>query len=406
MEKKYEIIDKIIEYGIYIYIIFIFLTKGESIRNILIFGNFGLWLFTLKYRKNLYLLKDPVSISCWIFLGVSIFSVLFSIDPSYSFFALRKEALKVALLFPVITTVMADEVKLKRVAYVSFFTLLLVVFVGYYSYLAHDIQVLRHDILLMDTGETGHNKSARYFNILLPSAFILFFLWKKRGLKILLTFLLIISVIALILTTSREGYLAFFGIVFTWTIYLARTKGYNPIKALSFMAAIFLILGILSWFSSSGVRERISLTTEQLSTLNERTEIWVPAIYAFRQKPFFGWGYGKRIFYQDEPYKETPFKKAPTKGPHNTFLRILFLQGIIGFIPYAFLLLFAIKSFWHKALKTTGIRSYILVACVSVLIGNYIINSMFADMERLSLYLAFMLGLGIAAKGIDENSHN
>ena len=406
MGKKYEIIDRIIEVGIYLYIIFMFMSKGESIRNILIFGNFGLWLFTLKYRKNLYLLKDPVSISCWIFLGVSIFSVIFSIDPSYSFPALRKEALKIALLFPVITTVMADEMKLKRAAYVSFFTSLLIVFIGYYSYLTHDIQVLRHDIPLMDSGVTGHNKFARYLNTLLPSAFILFFLWKKRGLKALLTVSLIISVFALILSTSREGYLAFFGIVFTWTIYLARAKGYNLIKVISCITAIFLILGIASWFSSSGVRERISLTTEQLSTLNERTEIWVPAIYAFKQKPFFGWGYGKRIFYQDEPYKETPFKKAPTKGPHNTFLRILFLQGIVGFIPYAFLLLFAIKRFWYEAFKTTGIRSYILVACVSVLIGNYIINSMFADLERLSLYFAVVLGLGIAAKGINENSHN
>jgi hypothetical protein len=50
---------------------------------------------------------------------------------------------------------------------------------------------------------------------------------------------------------------------------------------------------------------------------------------------------------------------------------------------------------------TTGISSYMLVACVSVLVGNYILHAMLADVEL--IHLAVVLGLGMAAKGIREN---
>ncbi|MEF9426334.1 MAG: hypothetical protein L0956_03880, partial [Candidatus Mariimomonas ferrooxydans] len=273
MEKKYENIDRIIEVGIYLYIIFMFLTKGESIRNILIFGNFALWLFTLKHRKNLYLLKNPVSILCWIFIGVIPFSVIFSIDPLYSFLELRHEPLKFALLFPVISTVMSDKTRLKRAVYVCFFTSILIVSIGYYSYLAHDIQVLRPDTALMDTGDTGHNKFARYLITLLPFSFILYFMWqKKAGLRALLSISFIISVFALILSSSRGGYTGFLSMVFIWALFLSRTKKYNLHRIMSVTVVVILMLGTLSWFSSPGLRERISLTAGQLPTLNDRIE--------------------------------------------------------------------------------------------------------------------------------------
>jgi O-antigen ligase len=403
MVKKYEITDRIIEYGIYLYIVFMFLSKGEGIRNILIFGNFGLWLSTLRYRKNLYLLKEPVSILCWIFLGISFFSVIFSIDPWYSFQALRSEPLKFALLFPVIATVMSDTVRLKRVIHVFFFAALVITSIGFYSYLAHNIEVLRPDIPLMDTGMTGHGKFARYLLTLLPFAFILYLVWDKKPiLKLMLTFSFIFFILSIILSTSREGYLALFAIVIIWAMFLSRIKGYNLKKILSIILVITIIIGTVSYFSFPDVKKRMSRLPGELRTVNERTEVWVPALYAIRQKPFFGWGYGKRIFRLDEPYKETPFKKGPERDAHNIFLSILFSQGITGLLPFMFLLLFAMKYFWRAAFTLTGMKSYILMACLSILVGNYFIIGMLANLKL--KHLAIVLGMGMAAQGTDENS--
>jgi O-antigen ligase len=409
MEKKYEIIDEIIAGGVYLYIVFMFLSKGESIRNILIFGNFALWLLTLKHRKNLHLLKEPVSILFWFFAGITVCSVFFSIDPLYSFLSLRNDPLKPALLFVVITTVMSDKKRLERALYASCFTALFIVLISYYSYFAHDIYILKPDVALMDT---EYNTFARYLTTLLPFMLPLYFLLdRRRTLKALILISFVISVFAIILSTSRGGYAAFICMIFILAVYLSKAKGYSLFKLISGVVAITLFLGLLSWFSFSIVRERISRTGDELPTFNLRTEAWEPAIYAIKDRPLFGWGHGDKIFHMDEPYKNTPYKKAPhpksessPRNPHNTFLNLLFHQGVIGTIPYLLLIVIAIKVFWREALKRREISSYVLAASVAVLTGNYILNSMLEVLQF--RYLAIVLGLGIAAIGIDENSHN
>jgi O-antigen ligase len=403
--KKHEVVDRIIEVGIYLYIILMFLTKGEGIRNILIFGNFGLWLLTIKHRKNLYILKEPVSILCWLFLGVTLFSVIFSIDPLYSLWELRGSPLKLALLFPVISTVMADEKRLNKVVYFCFFTNILIVLIGYYSYFFYDIPMLKPYTSLMHTGHAGANRFARYFNTLLPFSFIILFLWKKPALKSLFIFSLLIFIISLVLSGSRGGYISFLSIVSIWTIYISKTRGYNLKKVIACLVIIILVIGSLSWFYSPYIRWKISKSSEDLFTFSLRTEVWGAAICAIKERPLVGWGYGNGIFHKDEPYMNTPYKEAPPKGTHNMFLRILFHQGIIGFIPYVSLLLLTVAVFWKEAFRSTGIKSYILIACVSVFVGNYMLNALLENTPNY-IYLAVVLGLGMAAKGTDENSHN
>ncbi len=402
IDEKYEIVDRIIECGIYLYIILMFLSKGESIRSIIIYGNFALWLFTLKYRNNLYLLKEPVSKLCWIYLGVTIVSVMTSIDPLYSLSRFKMDPLIFAVLFPVIATVMSDEERLRRTTYVCLFTAVLISLIGYYSYIFHDLPMLKPDIPLM---HVWHNKFAKYLNTLLPVAFILYFIWKRPVLKVVITVTFIVLLFALVLNTSRGGYISFLSMALIWSIYLARLKGHNLIRVMAAFASVVLLIGALSWFLFPDVKKRIGTIYDT----DIRLKVWKGTLYGIRQGPVIGWGYGKEIFHKDEPFEKTPLKKSPhnIKGeeefddPHNVFLMVLFHQGILGFIPYTLLVLLSIKVFWREAFRTKGIGSYIMVACVSVLVGNYILHSMISLVKL--RYLAVVLGLGMAAKGIGRS---
>jgi O-antigen ligase len=401
MNRKHEIIDRIMEHGIYLYIFFMFLAKGEGIRNILIFGNFILWVFTARQRKNIYLLKEPVSIFFWTYLAVIPFSVIFSIDPLYSFLQLKSAPLKSALLFPVIATVMADEEKLKKAILVGFFTAILLVVAGYYSYIFYDIQLLKPNTWLV---HLWHGKFARALCIYLSLSFILFLIWEKFAARIFLAVTFFISVIALILSTSRTGVAAFIGIIIVWVLYLSRSRGYDFRKITASMSLIFLTAVTLLYFLAPDVRRRIEMLPNDLLTFNERAEVWFPAVHAIADKPLTGWGYGKGIFNMEEPYEKIPYKAPPEKGPHNSFLKVLFHQGIIGLIPYTLMIFVPITVFWKYAFRTTGIGSCVLVACVSILVGNYIVQAMTSDLKL--YYFSVVLGLGMAAKGIGEDSHN
>jgi len=402
MEKKPETIDRIIEYGIYAYIFFMFLAKGEGIRNLLIFGTFGLWLTTLKYRRDLFILNNTVSRLAWIYAAAIVISAVFSMDPSFSLKELKDEPLKFVLLFPVIATVMADETRLKKAAYVGLGTLLLIVFAGYYSYIFHDIPMLKPDTQWV---HAWHTKFAAYVNTFLPMVFLLFFIWNKTGAKVILTVSVFVSVIALILSTSRGGYLAFFVILSVWSIYLSRKKGYNLKMTVAVFMIILLVFGSASYLFSPRVRERISQTPDEIYTANARTDLWRAAISAFKERPLTGWGYGANIYLRDEPYRDTPYKKAPQleKDQHNMFIKVLFHEGIIGIVPFVLLIMTAAMVFWREAFSATGIKSYMLIACASIFIGNYVVQAMLETVFKLQ-YIAVVLGLGMAARGINEDS--
>lgn len=401
MNKRYETIDKIIEYGIYAYIFLMFLAKGEGIRNIIIVGGFALWLMTLKRRRNLFLLKDPVSKWCWVYLGTIIISAIFSIEPLYSLRELKGAPLKFAFLFPVIATVISDEEKFRKIVFVSFFALIFIVFAAYYSYTIYDLEMLKPNTILV---HAWHGRFGRYLCFLMPFSFILYFILRRRDLKIIITVLLSMSVFALILSTSRMGYAAFILIILVWSYHLSKKTMINAKKTIAVIVTFFILTGGVAYFIFPDVSTRIDSSVKQIYDLNDRTQIWRSAGYAIKQRPLTGWGYGNRLFHIERPYKETPYKEPPIKGPHNIFIEIAFHQGILGLIPYTLLLLTAVASFWKAASSSTGIKSYIYIACVSVVIGNFILQNMlsFSEFD----HLAVVLGMGIGVKGLHEDSHN
>ncbi len=395
--KIFVILDQCLEYFLYLYLVFMFLTKGEGVRNILIFGGGALWLVTLKHRGFRFF-REPETILYGVFLFTILLSAIFSIDPAYSLAELKGDPIKAALLFPMFATVMSDKKRLLRLTYVCSLMAVVMVTIGYYSYIFHDIDMLKPDTPLM---HAWHNKFARYLNTFHPFLFVLFFISKKRSMKVLIAGSLVYTVVALILSTSRGGYIGFFAIVLMWLLYLSKQRGYNLGKAIAiFMITVFL-LGAASWKVSPFLRERIINTVSDIKSFNNRTLAWIPAMHAIKERPLMGWGYGNRIFQQNEPYESTQYKPPPI-GTHNTFLRVLFHQGIIGLLPYLFLILYSIRSFYRAAGADTGIRNYVLVAISSVLVGNYILNALVADF-RLK-HFAVVLGIGMAAKVLDEDS--
>lgn len=401
MKLSNKITDKIIEHSMYLYLLLMLFSKGEGIRNLLIFGGFALWVMTLRQRENLYLLKERTSLWVFAYAGLTLFSVVFSIDPKLSLDAYKGEVLKFLMLYCMMTTVLGEELKLRKVIFISFIVLSLITLIGYYSYLFLDTPMLTAKTPIL---HTWHNEFARYLNMLLPLSFILYFIWQKRVLKYVLTLMIVISIMALILSTSRGGYVAFLSIALIWSYYLSKRKGHNFKKIFAPIMLVFLIAVIFSFAVLPDVRTRFANSIEEASTFNERTELWARALHAAKDRPVFGWGYGNSIFRRPEPYMDTHYTDLPLKGTHNMFIKVLFHQGLVGLIPYVLLILTAISVFWKEAFRSKGTKSYMFIACCAILIGNYVIQNMLENVIRLQ-YLAVVLGLGMAAKGTDENSN-
>ena len=404
MKKHFEIINKIIEYEIYLYIIFMFLTKGEAIRNILIFSAFTLWLVTLPYRENKYILKEPVPLLFWGFIATILLSVIFSVDPVYSFKSLRGQPLKSLILLCLISTTLANEKSLKRLMYLFYFILVFTVLVSYYSFWAHDLYYMYPDTSLR---HANPNRLAEDLNMLLSFSFMLLLIVKNRNLRFAVTITVITGVAALILSGSRTGLAAFLIIGGILLFYLA-TKGKINIKILvAGIISVIILSATVTHYSESWIKIKFKFFTQVIATFNGRTPIWIPLIHAVRERPVTGWGYGEKLFRIDRPFKNTPYKVAPIadhpshRNPHNAFFRVLFHQGILGLIFYITLLIVAVSSFWRGAFKAEYYNNYVLIACTSVVAGTFIIHAI-VESSHLT-HLVLILGTGLAAKNMGGN---
>ncbi|MBI5098982.1 MAG: O-antigen ligase family protein [Nitrospirae bacterium] len=406
MEKKYEAIDNIIAIEVYLYIIFTFITKGEAIRNILLFSSFFLWLATIKNRRISWILKEPVSLLFWGNIASILIAVPFSIDPLYSLSSLKMDPLRAIVIFCLVSTMLSDEKSLKRFVTLSFFLLVFTISVGYYSYWAYDLPLMRPMTVIR---HAWHSRFAIDLNTLMSFTFVLFLLNKDRKQRVLLLTLIAAGISGVILSSSRGGLAGFVFIALVWMIYFQWNKSLNT-KIVVASSALIILIFTAALFLSPVMKNRFFYDKQNILSIGERTPIWGPLLSAAFQKPFLGWGYGSEIFSMDLPFENTPYKIAPVhvkpafRNPHNPFLRIFFHQGIAGVILYAALLIAAVRAFWRDSLDSQGMKSYILVACSGLLVGTYIVNAMVENSQLRDL--ALILGIGLAAKNIkNENSH-
>jgi len=414
MMNRRDWLDRVVEYGIYIYMVFLLLSRGEGVRNVILFGSFFFWL--IKYRKRFSFLRHPLYVAFYVFIGSTILSSVFSLDPSYSLFELTKEPLRGFLLFPVFITFLDTRKKLLNVCYAFTLALIVILLNGYYSYLIKGIEIFHSRTWLLSE---WYNKYASYLTFLIPFTIAIFFYTDKKVVRLISVVVYLFAFTALILNGTRTAWLAFVFIQLVWLYFEKETLVKRLNVNFYILALTIITITIILIAYSPYVESKIITSISQLNTFNYRTIGWRAAIEASRGRPLLGWGYGKQIFHRDEPFKGTSFKRRPyveikdddtgwrlyLDDPHNTFLMVLFHQGLIGLTSYIVFIGLAVFNLYGAIRRDgEGWRRYFLLACLSSLIGNFIIYAFFNPLRF--HYLAVIIALGMAALGRDEGSHN
>ncbi len=378
-----------IEYGIYIYFIIMFLNKGESIKNIALYGAFALWLLSGKWRdKDFY--RSPVTILFGGYLFSVLLSVVFSIDPAYSLISLKYDILKAVVLFPVLATSFSTEQKLRRLSISLSISASIMIAIGFYSYLTQDISFLKPNTELM---YAWHNRFARYLCLTTPFAMVLLLTSKNKINMVGLFSLIIFGSLAVILTTSRGGMFALVLIVTVWILFVYKKGVFNFRKIILISLIAFITMFFIGLSTSPALKTRLG----GMESVNLRLDTWNKALESVKQRPILGWGYGKEIFHREEPYLKTTSKSLPKTGPENTFIQVLFHQGLVGLGVYISLILTAVVVFFRSALRTeNSLRSYVLITACGIIVGNHIGHSLVA--AEIFRGLAIILAIGIAAE--------
>lgn len=207
--------------------------------------------------------------------------------------------------------------------------------------------------------------------------------------------------IGLLLCKTRAPWMAaFFGILFIF----AREQRSRALISTGFFIGVLGLLAVLPWLIDSGVlRERVFF----LESLYPRLSSYLTAINIIIQNPFVGIGFGPQVFIDAKPEYATTFGLISMQWtrfasvPHNEFLHVLVLTGLIGFIPFVRLLVWfnrLTRPLSNAPGKLGQLRNDFALITRAVFF-TYLLNCLLVDVLFFHYFLMlmfFMLGIVVS----------
>lgn len=202
--------------------------------------------------------------------------------------------------------------------------------------------------------------------ILVLSLIILLTKWRNN---LIYYFLFTIHLAILILTYSRASYLAF-GIVFLLICWLKRIR---PKQLIIFGFLIVSILALILSHSKEGEGVKLERTSSVISRLGS----WKQAILITKNYPLFGVGFNT---YRYAIHKEGLSKgewliSHAGAGVDSSFLFVLATTGLVGLVGYAWFWKGVINWGWKKRSTIRG--TIILTSAISLIVHSLFNNTLF-----------------------------
>jgi len=293
--------------------------------------------------KALSPLRLPLFFPFFLFLLISFLSAIFSEQVFYSLWYVCRWPLFLYLAYIFLPyNLIKDQKTLKKIIITAAGSALIVLVFGLLSLYGQDWRDSFFRVKSISLGGIfpfgeNHNLIAEFLNVGAFFILSLRFLAKDLRLKRLFDVIFIFSILGIILTFSRSGWLVLLLQIVAYGIIHLRDRG---LKKHDFIFPIILIILILSplFFKMNRLQNDNKSSTENRVLL---TEI---AIEAFRQKPLIGHGSGSFILLVQNDLRFRA-KYGEAIDSHGVLQKVAAETGILGLLAWLFLLFSLIKLF-------------------------------------------------------------
>ncbi len=351
-------------------------------------------------------IKQPLIIPILLFLGVSIFGILYSQD-AIEGIRRTKTLINLPLIYIMTTTLLdIDENYLLTKNKILILTFLIGLFIldtiGFLNYLG--LIGNRPHILPLHPLNIHHiwfgNLNAISFYVAL---FLLVFL--HTYLKKVELFFLILAIpyftIAMIMSMSRTSWLGFVGAFFIITILLFKKNK----KLLLPIISIILLASISLFYFNDTIHHRINLIFSDIekyksgiisTSIGSRFIMWKAAFKMFLSNPILGVGTGDYIIKTKEYSQSLKFPSFITQynHPHNVYLFIMATLGLIGLASLFYIFLKILIYSKRLIYSENNFYGYISLAITShIMISS--LTECIIYIHMLLVTFSFIIGITI-----------
>jgi O-antigen ligase len=246
-----------------------------------------------------------------------------------------------------------------------------------------------------------------------------FFTFLKRKLKPVIGVLIYFSLLFIIMTQVRAGWLGLIVVLIFLTILLKKEIKILPIILLLMAGSLFII----DHFQLGIDKNKIAMLTAEVKSVTQRNytgmpaanikwrlNIWKQTGEEIKEHPVFGWGFGIQVNY-DVWGKELSWLKAigANSGilpPHNHVLAVTYKMGLVGLALFLFINLrvFFYGLFYIKKCKS-GFNRRFLIASLAGLVYWHGMAFFFDVLESppTGIFLWILLGAILGVVYVDRN---
>ncbi len=326
-------------------------------------------------------------------------SVVFSYWPGGSVMLLP-DFLKTLVAFWLLGTLVDTPARLRSVAWMLSVLAVPLAMTGIRNFFSgafltesvHLVQRIRgYDAPLTD----NPNDLALMLNLILPLTIALLVIERRPRAHVLLTGMALISVVAILLTFSRAGFLTLVitGLLYGRRLFTGARRGWV-------VAAVVLALVAASWLPSNYVNRLGTITNIEADPTGSAQERWRDTVAATSfalAHPMLGAGFGMNAIALNEE------RGAFWKAVHNVYLQIAVELGLPGLLLFVLLLIGTIRSVHVVRQGTAGDPA---LRDLSQLAEGLYISLLAFTVEALfhpvayQFYFYFIAGLVVALRAI------
>lgn len=276
------------------------------------------------------------------------------------------------------------------------------------------ISYLKHRTSVMDIGDTDMTLFRQYYRPLgcvsndwvtillcmIPMPLYGLIVCNKKSFMILYATSLYFTILAIMVSFSRGGYLSLF-IFFIVTLFLFIIFKIDFLKRVFTISMVLMVLSAITLIpdrESVLTTLSVSKTTVQKRSTDGRLKKWHESIELSKISPLTGVGGGNYGLAFDNYIKDK--RSTLTRRSTNTYLQILVEKGVLGVIVYGISIVLILLGCWSSIKKRPENIPFV-TAFLAIGVREFFFSSFFID-RRLPMLIAILLLLSIQSFSDNE----
>jgi O-antigen ligase len=341
--------------------------------------------------------KTPLDWPLWAWLGVALLSLIWAVNPVYSFNEIKGEIFKGLVTYYLIFYSLNQEDRLKQIYLTLVLSNLLMVFYNLQDFYSQGGSLFAFTIRARSL-HSGYGSFGTYLITVFPFLLIGSFSPPLKKFRWVLWGLILLNLFCIYITFGRAMWLAValevavLGIIFKW-------KRIALIMVLGLLV-FFLFIPRTVWFHGEKLQSTEEISSQSIGgTGGDLVDIWKLSFTFLQERPFQGIGFGRNSF--SEAFTDFRASHQPLLWhAHNTFLNIFFQTGIQGLMIFLWLVICILYYLFQRSKE--GINSWpdMMALATGTMVIGFFMRNLFDDFYVDDSALLFWFLVGTSLPGV------